>query len=135
MSAREGVGVGAGVGHGRGVDEERRFDHAEDVSPEEAEAMYARLQREDPAMAARLHERDVRKVRLSLNILDSTGRPRSAWIRWGEARRVGAGRGGADVTRWHREQEGERGHERCQFDATVLWVDASSEVGVWCGQG
>lgn len=71
------------------------------------EALYARLQAVDPAMAARLHVNNVRKVQRSLQVFDQTGVPHSELLA---------------------KQEQELRNVEKYFDACAFWVHASKPV-------
>ncbi|RLN70805.1 hypothetical protein BBJ28_00010190 [Nothophytophthora sp. Chile5] len=71
------------------------------------EALYARLQAVDPAMAIRLHANNVRKVQRSLQVFEQTGVPHSELLA--------------------RQEQEQRNIER-YFDACAFWVHASKPV-------
>ncbi|GMF35834.1 unnamed protein product [Phytophthora fragariaefolia] len=71
------------------------------------EALYARLQAVDPAMAARLHMNNVRKVQRSLQVFEQTGVPHSELLA---------------------QQEREQRNVEKYFDACAFWVHASKPV-------
>jgi tRNA dimethylallyltransferase len=71
------------------------------------EDLFARLQAVDPAMAARLHVNNVRKVQRSLQVFDQTGVPHSELLA---------------------QQEREQRNVERYFDACAFWVHASKPV-------
>ncbi|KAG6609639.1 tRNA dimethylallyltransferase [Phytophthora cinnamomi] len=71
------------------------------------EALYARLQAVDPAMAARLHVNNVRKMQRSLQVFEQTGVPHSELLA---------------------QQEREQRNVERYFDACAFWVHASKPV-------
>jgi tRNA dimethylallyltransferase len=89
-----------GLFDGPPADPELRHRLAAEAERDSKEALRARLQRVDPASAARLHVNDVRRMIRALEVWELTGRPISAW-----------------QTQWNGPIEDRNGMPR------VLWLD------------
>jgi tRNA dimethylallyltransferase len=68
-----------GLFEGPGADPDRRQALEEEADRRGAAALHARLAALDPAIAARLHLHDRRRVVRALEVVEATGRPLSQW--------------------------------------------------------
>ena len=120
-----------GPRHGKGAN----LEHKWPILGSSTEDMLAELKRVDPVMAARWHPQDGRKIRRSLEIYLTTGKPASEIYEQQRARKVGLNtcQDSAEIDHNHTNTDDNRrpNHEKESsplFDPLILWIHADPGV-------